>query len=82
MIRGSHFTLFPKWCEKWVFDGLLQGDALGHIELHHLLEQVEQLLVFRALGGHVLLEEQSRQSIEMFMLYLLTIVSCPAVIFN
>lgn len=57
VIGGSLFTLFPKWGEKRVFDGLLQGDALRHIILHHLLEQVKQLLMFRALGGHVLLEE-------------------------
>lgn len=55
--RGSLFTLFPKWGEKRVFDGLLEGDTLGHVILHHLLEQIKQLLVSQALGGHVVLEK-------------------------
>lgn len=72
MTRGSIFTLFLKGGEKRVFDGLLQGDALGHVILHHLLEQVKQLLVLDALGRHVLLEIQSRRTNHLYVYVLLT----------
>lgn len=42
--------------EEGVSHGLLQAEALGRVVLHHLLDQVKQLLVVLVLGQHVVLK--------------------------
>lgn len=42
--------------EEGVSHGLLQAEALGRVVLHHLLDQVKQLLVALVLGQHVVLQ--------------------------
>lgn len=42
--------------EEGVSHGLLQAQALGGVVLHHLLNQVKQLLVVLVLGQHVVLK--------------------------
>lgn len=49
--------------KEGVTDGLLQGDPFGHVVLHHLMDQVKQLLVFSALGRHVLLRAERDNSL-------------------
>lgn len=42
--------------EEGMSEGLIQTEALGWVELHHLLYQVEELLVVLAFRHHVMLE--------------------------
>lgn len=42
--------------EEGMSHGLLQAEALGRVVLHHLLDQVKQLLVVLVLGQHVVLK--------------------------
>lgn len=42
--------------EEGVSHGLLQAEALGRVVLHHLLNQVKQLLVVLVLRQHVVLK--------------------------
>lgn len=42
--------------KEGVTDGLLKGDPFRRVVLHHLLNQVKQLLVVSSLGGHVVLK--------------------------
>lgn len=42
--------------EEGMSHGLLQAEALGRVVLHHLLDQVKQLLVVLILRQHVVLK--------------------------
>lgn len=50
--------------EEGVTQGLLQAQAPGGVVLHHLLNQVKQLLVVLVLGQHVVLKGRPQWKLE------------------
>jgi len=55
--KNPLFLVFLDAVEKRVFDGFIQGNPLSDVIFKHPLYEIKQLLVLRATGGQVLLQE-------------------------
>lgn len=52
--------------EEGVSHGLLQAEALGWVVLHHLLNQVKELVVVLVLRQHVVLKDKCKGLVSMY----------------
>jgi len=55
--KNPLFLVLLDAVEKRVFDGFIQGNPLSDVIFKHPLYEIKQLLVLRATGGQVLLQE-------------------------
>lgn len=62
VVRSFGLILLQR-LKEGVTDGLLKGDPFRRVVLHHLLNQVKQLLVVSSLGGHIVLRAKKTNSL-------------------